>query len=775
MRQRSVLTGGAGFVGSHLAERLLDAGIEVVCVDTFITGSPGNVAHLLGRDGFRLIRADVTNHLAIPGPVDFVLHFASPASPADYAELPIETLKAGSVGTLNTLGLAKEKGARYLLASTSDIYGDPLVHPQPESYWGNVNPVGPRACYDEAKRFAEAMTSSYRTFHGVDTAIMRIFNTYGPRMRSNDGRVIPNFVTQALNGEPITVAGDGSQTRSVCYVDDLVEGALRLLFSDLAGPVNIGNPHEMSVLDLAKMVRAATASESEITFIPRLQDDPSVRRPDITIARTDLGWEPEVLVTDGLARTIDWFRDHWENLGDQPKRSTRTAPAARAPERRPKVAVIGTGYLGAVTSTCLAWLGHDVCGLDIDPSRAGQLNLGQVPFHEPRLADLLKEALNTDRLRFTAEPEVALPDADIVFLCVDTPQTANGTLDLAKFESALQTVAPYVRNGTILVNKSTLPVTRGNLARSILEGVLPAAAQPTFHVVSNPGFLRKGSAIKDFLHPDRVVLGGDEPGISLVSALYRPVLDQSFAGGLRSRRPTLITTELASAEMIKYAVNAFLATKISFANEIANLCELVGADAREVLPAVGADPRIGAAFLSPGLGWGGSCFGKDVAGLVSTGQEFGYTAAMLQASVEVNDRQRANAVRKLQRDLHVLKGRRIAILGLAFKPGTDDLRDAPALDIAQRLIAAGAIVSAYDPVVKNLPESLAAVRIAADPYDAALLADAVVLATEWPEFQDLDPRDLRRSMRGDLLLDGRNVMCHDEFAEVGVRVEGFGW
>jgi len=227
--------------------------------------------------------------------------------------------------------------------------------------------------------------------------------------------------------------------------------------------------------------------------------------------------------------------------------------------------------------------------------------------------------------------------------------------------------------------------------------------------------------------------------------------------------------------MIKYAANAFLATKISFANEIANLCELVGADAREVLPAIGADHRIGRAFLSPGLGWGGSCFGKDIAGLVSTGQEYGYTPRMLQASVEVNDRQRANAVRKLQRDLHVLKGRRIAILGLAFKPGTDDLRDAPALDIAQRLIAAGAIVSAYDPVVKNLPEHLAAVRIAADPYDAAHRADAVVLATEWPEFQDLDPRDLRRSMRGDLLLDGRNVMCQDEFAEVGVRVEGFGW
>jgi nucleotide sugar dehydrogenase len=604
---------------------------------------------------------------------------------------------------------------------------------------------------------------------------MRIFNTYGPRMRPNDGRAIPTFVTQALNGQPITVAGDGSQTRSVCYVDDLVEGALRLLFSDLHGPVNIGNPHEMSVLDLARMVREATGAESEITFIPRPQDDPSVRRPDITIARTDLGWEPDVSVADGLGRTVDWFREYLRQAGRQPTRRVHQAPSADPSERRQKVAVIGTGYVGAVTSTCLAWLGHDVCGLDIDPARAGQLNLGQVPFYEPGLAGLLTETLNTDRLRFTSDPAEALTEADVIFLCVGTPMSANGTPDLMQLESALQTVAPYVRNGTVVVNKSTVPVGCGNLARTVLEEALPTSDQPTFHVVSNPEFLREGSAITDFLHPDRVVLGGDESGVSLVSALYRRVLEQSFDGGRRSRKPSLITTELASAEMIKYAANAFLATKISFANEIANLCELVGADAREVLPAIGADHRIGPLFLSPGLGWGGSCFGKDVAALVASGQEYGYTVAVLRAVVEVNDRQRAGAVRKLQRDLHVLKGRRIAIFGLSFKPGTDDLRDAPALDIAGRLLAAGAIVSAYDPVVKNLPDELAAVRIAADPYDAACRADAIVLATEWPEFLDLDVKDLRRAMRGDLLLDGRNFVSPDEFAAAGVRVEGFGW
>jgi UDPglucose 6-dehydrogenase len=305
MRKCAVLTGGAGFVGSHLAERLLDEDVDVVCIDNFLTGTPDNIAHLQSREGFRLLRMDVTDHIWVSGPVDFVLHFASPASPIDYAEFPIETLKAGSVGTLHTLDLAKDKGARYLLASTSETYGDPLVHPQPETYWGNVNPVGPRACYDESKRFAEATTMSYRRHHGVNAAIMRIFNTYGPRMRPNDGRAIPTFVRQALAGESITVAGDGGQTRSVCYVDDLIEGAIRLLFSELAGPVNIGNPNELTVLELAHLVRDVVRSKSPIEFIERPQDDPMVRQPDIEVARTKLGWEPAVGVLEGLQRTVN--------------------------------------------------------------------------------------------------------------------------------------------------------------------------------------------------------------------------------------------------------------------------------------------------------------------------------------------------------------------------------------------------------------------------------------------------------------------------------------
>jgi dTDP-glucose 4,6-dehydratase len=304
---RAVITGGAGFLGSHLCERLLDEGYEVVCLDNFLTGTPANVAHLLDRAGFHLIRLDVSGYIHVPGVVDAVLHFASPASPIDYLQLPIHTLKVGSIGTLHALGLAKEKRARFLLASTSEVYGDPKVHPQTEAYWGHVNPVGPRGVYDEAKRFAEALTIAYRNSHGVDTAIARIFNTFGPRMRPRDGRAIPTFIRQALQGEPLTVSGDGKQTRSVCYVDDLIEGLVRLLHSEDPGPMNLGNPEEFEVLELAYLIRRLANSDSPIHHIDRPQDDPSVRRPDITLAMERLDWEPVVQVDEGLRRTIEWF------------------------------------------------------------------------------------------------------------------------------------------------------------------------------------------------------------------------------------------------------------------------------------------------------------------------------------------------------------------------------------------------------------------------------------------------------------------------------------
>ncbi|GAC1608987.1 MAG: SDR family oxidoreductase [Mycobacteriales bacterium] len=306
------MTGGAGFLGSHLCTRLLADGYSVVCLDNFLTGTPNNVEHLLSSPEFRLIRTDVTDYVHVPGDVDVVLHFASPASPIDYLKMPIETMKVGSIGTLHLLGLAKDKKARFVLASTSESYGDPQVHPQPESYWGHVNPVGPRGVYDEAKRFAEALTMAYHRHHHVDTAIVRIFNTAGPRMRPDDGRAVPTFIRQALRGEPITVAGDGRQTRSIQYVDDLVDGVLRLARSDAIGPVNIGNPHEVPVRELATTIRDLVGSSSEIVFIERPEDDPAVRRPDIARARELLGWEPRVTLEEGLKRTIEWFRAHPE-------------------------------------------------------------------------------------------------------------------------------------------------------------------------------------------------------------------------------------------------------------------------------------------------------------------------------------------------------------------------------------------------------------------------------------------------------------------------------
>jgi dTDP-glucose 4,6-dehydratase len=305
---RVLITGAAGFLGSHLCDRFLRDGHEVVGLDNFITGHPDNIAHLTGNDRFSFLRHNISEFTYVAGPLDGVLHFASPASPIDYLELPIQTLKVGSLGTHNALGIAKAKGARFFLASTSEVYGDPLVHPQVESYWGNVNPIGPRGVYDEAKRFAEAITMAYHRTHGVDTRIVRIFNTYGPRMRPRDGRVVSNFIVQALNGEPITIYGDGSQTRSFCYVDDEVEGLYQLFLRGDANPCNIGNPDEYTVKQLAEIVVELTGSKAPITFEPLPEDDPKVRKPDISRAKALLGWTPAVDVRTGVQRTIDYFR-----------------------------------------------------------------------------------------------------------------------------------------------------------------------------------------------------------------------------------------------------------------------------------------------------------------------------------------------------------------------------------------------------------------------------------------------------------------------------------
>ena len=303
-----LITGGAGFIGSHLCDLLLKKGFRVICVDNFITGSKNNIKHLKSNKNFKLINHDISKHIIINEPLDYVLHFASPASPIDYQKIPIQTLKVGSLGTHNTLGLALAKKAKYMLASTSEVYGDPLVNPQPETYWGNVNPIGPRGCYDEAKRFAEALTMAYHRIHKLDTRIVRIFNTYGPRMRKDDGRVVPNFITQALNNKPMTVYGDGKQTRSFCYVNDLIEGIYKLMTSKINEPINLGNPDEHTILEFAKMIRNLTQSKSEIMFKSLPADDPHVRCPDIIKAKKLLGWQPKFELKEGLKRAIEWFR-----------------------------------------------------------------------------------------------------------------------------------------------------------------------------------------------------------------------------------------------------------------------------------------------------------------------------------------------------------------------------------------------------------------------------------------------------------------------------------
>ncbi len=312
--RKVLITGGAGFIGSHLCERFLQEGFQVICMDNLVTGSLQNIGHLFENEHFKFIKQDVTNYIYVEGALEYILHFASPASPIDYLHLPIQTLKVGSLGTHKALGLAKEKKARFFLASTSEVYGDPLVHPQREDYWGNVNPIGPRGVYDEAKRFAEALTMAYHRYHGLETRIVRIFNTYGPRMRIDDGRVVPTFMAQVLRGEELSVFGDGSQTRSFCYITDLVEGIWRLLHSDYCEPVNLGNPQEMSILSFARAIIAMTEAKSGIQFCSLPVDDPKVRQPDISLARRLLGWTPTVMLEEGLKATFEYFKAHMDRV-----------------------------------------------------------------------------------------------------------------------------------------------------------------------------------------------------------------------------------------------------------------------------------------------------------------------------------------------------------------------------------------------------------------------------------------------------------------------------
>jgi len=439
------------------------------------------------------------------------------------------------------------------------------------------------------------------------------------------------------------------------------------------------------------------------------------------------------------------------------------------PTSTPRVAVVGSGYVGTVVAASLASLGRRVMGVETDPAKLAVLRSGTAPFYEAGLDELIGAGLAAGVLAFTDDPAAAMAVSDVVFLCVGTPSDPSGRPDMQYVESAARAIAAASDGHHVLVTKSTVPIGSGTWVRNIFEEVSTGGTR----VVSNPEFLREGTAVSDFLHPERVVLGSDDPeALDIVAEVYRPVLEQSFHER-DVARPPLVRTSLATAETVKYAANAFLATKISFINEIANICELVGADVVEVAGAIGLDSRIGPRFLDAGIGWGGSCFGKDLSALASIAEDYGYRAQLLQAAIDVNQRQRALVVEKLQRQLKVLRGRRIALLGVAFKPGTDDTRDSPAIDVAERLIHHGASVIAHDPLVTDVPGH-PQLRLVGDPYAATAGADAVVLTTDWPDYLALDFATIAAGMRGDYFLDTRNVFDAATVESGGLRYECIG-
>ncbi|MGO8863913.1 MAG: UDP-glucose dehydrogenase family protein [Acidimicrobiales bacterium] len=440
-----------------------------------------------------------------------------------------------------------------------------------------------------------------------------------------------------------------------------------------------------------------------------------------------------------------------------------------------RIAVIGSGYVGSVVAACLAHVGHRVVGVESDPSKLAQLRSGSAPFHEPGLDPLIAGGLANKTLRFTDDFAEAMAASDVVFVCVGTPPGPDGEADTTAIRGVAVSIAKSLDHYHVIVTKSTVPIGTGYWMGSLIEDILGPGGRERFGVVSNPEFLREGSAVQDFLHPDRVVLGSDDPKAQRIAAeVYRPILDQRIPGDVGGREVVpLLQTKLTTAEMIKYASNAFLATKISFANEVARLCDFVGADVTEVTAGMGLDTRIGGRFLDAGLGWGGSCFGKDLSALVSTANEYGYRPKILEGAISVNESQRKFVVDELLRHLKTLRGAKVAILGLSFKPDTDDLRDSPAVDVAGRLIGKGAFVAAYDPMVVAVPD-IPDIRLMPTALRAAAGADAVVLATDWPQFLSLHLSDLKEVMRGDLFFDGRNNFDPDLVAQAGFRYVGIG-
>ncbi|MBO1753709.1 nucleotide sugar dehydrogenase [Allobranchiibius sp. CTAmp26] len=782
---RVVIAGGAGFLGSHLSDRMIGRGHSVVCLDDLSTGRMQNVEHLLSHSAFSFDRCDISGGVEVAGTVDAVINLASAASPPDYHRMPLETLRVGSAGTEALLKLSVAKGARFVMASTSEIYGDPLEHPQRESYWGNVNSIGPRSVYDEAKRYAEALTAAYVRTEGLNGAIARIFNTYGPRMRAFDGRVVSTFIRQALRGEPLTIFGDGSQTRSFCYVSDLVAGLDAMLTSQDPGPINLGNPVERTVTELAELVIAATNSSSTIDYLPLPTDDPTRRRPDIGRATAALQWVPEVDFDEGLAATIDWFRHDTADLdgplwGDLDGEAEELGRIVERPVVSPvdnplavasglKVTVIGTGYLGAVHAAGMAMVGHDVLGVDTDAHKIAALQAGETPFYEPGFAELLAEAIASGRLRFTTSFEEAAEFGDVHFVCVGTPQVpGSDRADVSHLDAAVTRLVSLTRRDCVIIGKSTVPVgTAVRLTRIVADHGAPGV---DIRLAWNPEFLRESMAVKDTLAPDRIVFGvADAESERVMRAVYAPVL----AAGT-----PLIVTNLATAELIKVAANSFLATKISFINLMAEVCEHADADVVTLADAIGHDARIGRAFLNAGLGFGGGCLSKDIRAFSARSAELGVSGVpdLLGVVDDVNLRRRRRVV-ELATQLvgGDIAGRRVAVLGAAFKPGTDDIRNSPALFVALALAQAGAEVRVHDPqALDNVANAAPELHGCADIDAAVEQADIVLHLTEWEDYGRLDPALIAGLVRSPIVLDARNCLDIEHWTRGGWEVHSLG-
>lgn len=774
---RVLVAGGAGFIGSHLCDKLIADDHEVVCVDNLCTGRASNIRHLSGRDTFTFIEADIADDLEVPGPLHAVINLASPASPPDYQRMPLETLRVGSAGTQTLLDIALKKNARFVLASTSEVYGDPRVHPQTEEYWGNVNPVGPRSVYDEAKRYAEAVTAAYARSRGLNTGIVRIFNTYGPRMRAADGRVVSTFISQSLTGQALTVYGDGSQTRSFCYVSDLVEGLMKMIDSAVPGPVNLGNPSEHTVFELAAHVVAATDSTLEVRHLDLPEDDPVKRKPDITTARTHLGWSPKVSLDEGLVETVAWFRSqpdevgeavHVQGVGLQPEHQRPRYPVA-VRESGMRITVIGTGYLGAVHAAGMASLGHEVLGVDTDHEKIASLESGHSPFFEPDFDDLLMAGRHTGRLHFTTSFDEAAAFGRAHFLCVGTPQQGNsGHADLSYLENATEELIARSRDDCLVVGKSTVPVGTAAHLRHLIENAKPKGLD--IRLAWNPEFLREGFAVVDTLHPDRIVFGvDDDSSEGLLREIFEPII---------ARGTPAIVTDLATSQLIKVAANSFLAMKISFINLMAEICDRTDADVVTLADALGRDERIGRRFLDAGLGFGGGCLTKDIRAFSARSEELGVDGIVdLLAVVDhTNLRRREHVV---ERAVELLGGaaddRRVTVLGAAFKPKTDDVRNSPALYVARRLAELGALVRVHDPRALDNAALLAPELDYAREVDKAVEdADIILHLTEWQDYRQLDPEHLCALVHRPVLLDARNSLDLRAWSGAGWSVHGIG-